>query len=43
MRYDRLIKSDDNYYFLEVNPLGQFHQVSYYGNYQIEKYIADLL
>lgn len=38
-----LIKSDDDFYFLEVNPLGQFHQVSYYGNYQIEKYIADLL
>ncbi|WP_131368467.1 ATP-grasp domain-containing protein [Chryseobacterium soli] len=38
-----LIQSDDDYYFLEINPLGQFHQVSYYGNYQIEKYIADLL
>ncbi|WP_123921491.1 ATP-grasp domain-containing protein [Chryseobacterium viscerum] len=38
-----LLKSDEDYYFLEVNPLGQFHQVSYYGNYQIEKYIADLL
>ncbi|WP_426478100.1 hypothetical protein ACP3T3_01040 [Chryseobacterium sp. CBSDS_008] len=37
-----LLKSDD-YYFLEVNPLGQFHQVSHYGNYQIEKHIADLL
>ncbi|MCJ7932768.1 MAG: hypothetical protein MUW56_03825 [Chryseobacterium sp.] len=38
-----LIKSEDDFYFLEINPLGQFHQVSYYGNYQIEKYIADLL
>jgi len=38
-----LLKSDDDYYFLEVNPLGQFHQVSHYGNYQVEKYIADLL
>ncbi|PIF44486.1 hypothetical protein CLU96_1461 [Chryseobacterium sp. 52] len=38
-----LLKSDDDDYFLEVNPLGQFHQVSYYGNYQIEKHIADLL
>lgn len=38
-----LLKSDEEYYFLEVNPLGQFHQVSHYGNYQIEKYIADLL
>ncbi|MDQ1857092.1 hypothetical protein [Chryseobacterium sp. WLY505] len=38
-----LLKSHDDYYFLEVNPLGQFHQVSHYGNYQIEKHIADLL
>jgi len=38
-----LLKRDNEYYFLEVNPLGQFHQVSYYGNFQIEKYIADLL
>ncbi|MGH1516422.1 hypothetical protein [Chryseobacterium sp. JK1] len=38
-----LLQSNDDYYFLEVNPLGQFHQVSHYGGYQIEKYIADLL
>ncbi|MDR2237993.1 MAG: hypothetical protein LBE92_17865 [Chryseobacterium sp.] len=38
-----LLKSGSDYYFLEVNPLGQFHSVSLYGNYQIEKYIADLL
>lgn len=38
-----LIKSDNDFYFLEINPLGQFHQVSYYGNYQIEKHIANLL
>lgn len=38
-----LIKSDNDFYFLEVNPLGQFHQVSHYGNYQIEKHIANLL
>ncbi|CAI8772259.1 hypothetical protein [Chryseobacterium sp. IT-36CA2] len=38
-----LLKSNDDYYFLEVNPLGQFHQVSHYGGYQIEKHIADLL
>ena len=38
-----LLKSDEDYYFLEVNPLGQFHQVSHYGGYQIEKHIADLL
>lgn len=38
-----LLKSKEDYYFLEVNPVGQFHTVSLYGNYQIEKYIADLL
>lgn len=38
-----LLKSIDDFYFLEINPLGQFHQVSYYGNYQIDKYIAELL
>lgn len=38
-----LLKSNNDLYFLEINPLGQFHQVSYYGNYQIDKYIAELL
>lgn len=38
-----MLKNDKNFYFLEINPLGQFHPVSHYGNYQIEKYIADLL
>lgn len=38
-----LLKADDDYYFLEINPLGQFHTVSLYGGYQIDKYIADLL
>lgn len=38
-----LLKTENEYYFLEVNPLGQFREVSYYGNYNIEKYIADLL
>ncbi|WP_124639287.1 ATP-grasp domain-containing protein [Amniculibacterium aquaticum] len=37
------IKSKDKYYFLEINPLGQFHNISILGNFQIEKYIADLL
>lgn len=37
------LKTKNDYYFLEVNPLGQFGEVSYYGNYNIEKYIADLL
>ncbi len=31
------------YYFLEVNPMGQFHWVSQNCNYQIEKAIAKLL
>ena len=36
---------DDNldYYFLEVNPIGQFNMVSGPCNYNIEKYIADYL
>lgn len=38
-----LLKSIDDFYFLEINPLGQFYQVSYYGNCQIDKYIAELL
>lgn len=38
-----LLKSGDKYYFLEVNPLGQFQEVSHYGKFEIEKYIADLL
>ncbi|MBN1598338.1 MAG: hypothetical protein JW894_08590 [Bacteroidales bacterium] len=39
-----LIQSDrGEYYFLEVNPTGQFGWVSYYGNYCIEKKIAAFL
>lgn len=37
------LKTDKEFYFLEINPLGQFYEVSYYGNYKIEKYIAELL
>jgi ATP-GRASP peptide maturase of grasp-with-spasm system len=36
-----LIKAiDDNYYFLEVNPIGQFDNLSMICNYNIEKVIA---
>ena len=38
-----LLKTENDFYFLEVNPLGQFHVVSHYGNYNIEKHIAELL
>ena len=37
------LKTNKEFYFLEINPLGQFYEVSYYGNYNIEKYIAELL
>lgn len=38
-----LLKTEKDIYFLEVNPLGQFHQVSYFGNYNIGQFIANLL
>lgn len=39
-----LIYSQDNHcYFLEVNPVGQFGNVSYDCNYYIEKEIAEML
>jgi|688.fasta_scaffold230815_3 ATP-GRASP peptide maturase of grasp-with-spasm system len=39
-----LIKAvDGSIYFLEINPSGQFGFVSYYGNYFIEKKIAETL
>ncbi|OBW41622.1 hypothetical protein AB670_02001 [Chryseobacterium sp. MOF25P] len=37
------LRTRNEYFFLEVNPLGQFHQVSLFGNYNIGKYIASLL
>ncbi len=37
---DMLVSSDNKYYFLEVNPVGQFAMVSYPCNYYIEKEIA---
>lgn len=39
-----LIKSTDgNYYFLEINPIGQFGMVSYPCNYYLEKKLAEHL
>lgn len=39
-----LIKNlDGKYYFLEVNPNGQYDYVSYYGGYDLHKIIADFL
>lgn len=38
-----LLKSGSDLYFLEINPLGQFQEVNYWGNYKIDEYIAELL
>ncbi len=40
---DMLVNDDLQYYFLEVNPIGQFGMVSYPCNYGIEKLIANNL
>ena len=40
---DMLVDKSLNYYFLEVNPVGQFGMVSYPCNYNIEKLIANNL
>lgn len=37
------IKSGNNYYFLEVNPIGQFGNVSTDCNYSLERKIAEFL
>ncbi|MGK6343706.1 grasp-with-spasm system ATP-grasp peptide maturase [Chryseobacterium sp. DT-3] len=37
------IKSGDFYYFLEVNPVGQFANVAYHCNYPLFRKIADYL
>lgn len=37
---DILVDENDNFFFLEVNPVGQFGMVSYPCNYHIEKFIA---
>jgi len=40
---DMIVTQNDDYYFLEVNPHGQFGSVSATCNYYIEKEIADFL
>ncbi len=41
--FDLLVDKDDNYYFLEVNPVGQFGAGSYDCNMNIEEHIANFL
>lgn len=40
---DILVSPENKYYFLEVNPVGQFGMLSYPCNYRIEEKIADYL
>jgi ATP-GRASP peptide maturase of grasp-with-spasm system len=40
---DTLVSRTGKFYFLEVNPVGQFGMTSYPCNYQIEKRIAEFL
>ncbi|CAM1350046.1 grasp-with-spasm system ATP-grasp peptide maturase [Tenacibaculum ascidiaceicola] len=40
---DILVTPNNKYYFLEVNPVGQFGMLSYPCNYRIEEKIADYL
>ena len=40
---DIICSQDDQYYFLEVNPVGQFGMVSYPCNYYLEDQIAQFL
>lgn len=40
---DMIVTPDDTYYFLEVNPVGQFGMVSKPCNYYLEKKIAETL
>lgn len=40
---DLIYGEDNKYYFLEINPVGQFNQVTYPCNYKIEKIIANVL
>lgn len=40
---DMILTPDNKYVFLEVNPVGQFWQVSYPCNYKLEKKIAKYL
>jgi glutathione synthase/RimK-type ligase-like ATP-grasp enzyme len=40
---DLILGRDSQYYFLEVNPVGQFGQISRPAGYNIEKRIAEKL
>ena len=40
---DLIVTPKNEYYFLEINPMGQFHWLSANCNYYIEKDIADFL
>jgi ATP-GRASP peptide maturase of grasp-with-spasm system len=40
---DMIYTPQKEYYFLEVNPAGQYMWVDYYGNYYIDKHIANFL
>lgn len=40
---DIIVNNTNDYFFLEVNPVGQFNFVSEICNYHIEKYIANFL
>jgi len=40
---DMVLTTNYDYYFLEVNPVGQFQQVSYPCNYQLERVVAKQL
>jgi ATP-GRASP peptide maturase of grasp-with-spasm system len=40
---DIVVSKNNEYYFLEVNPVGQFQWLSYHCNYYIEKKIAEKL
>ncbi|WP_268223760.1 grasp-with-spasm system ATP-grasp peptide maturase [Sinomicrobium oceani] len=41
--FDMIVDTDNNYIFLEVNPLGQFSMTSFPCNYYLEKKIAETL
>lgn len=40
---DMIYSCDKKFYFLEINPIGQFGNVSYYGNYYLEQKMAQSL
>ncbi|GGH03528.1 grasp-with-spasm system ATP-grasp peptide maturase [Pedobacter zeae] len=41
--FDLIVNKENEYYFLEVNPMGQFHWLSESCNYHIERDIAQFL